>query len=466
MKKIILIIFLLINCQSYAQDIVCDNMNVADAYKLAINTVNINVRRGILAAGGDYGGEWTRDISINSWNGISFIRPEVALSSLWSVTIHKDTIGHQYWDKIIWVIAAYNHYKASGDKDFLQQAYKCGANTMNVLEKTTFDNKYGLFKGPSVFNDGIAGYASPIYDSLNESSYVLDYKNTKELKCLSTNCIYYGAYQSLLEMAKILNTNKQIQGLYQEKAVQLKASILKHLYSEKENKLFYLIDKDGNVDRSQEGMGISFAVIFGILEKENARQLIQNAKTSKYGITSIYPDFARYSAEKPGRHNNIIWPVVNGFFAQSAIVSNNQETFMHEFKGILQLALDQDKGDYNFREIYNPYTGLPDGGWQGNMHWNSCKLQTWSATAYLNMIYFGFIGMRLENEELSFSPFLPDNIHYLAISNIHYRNAELKVILKGNGKKIKSFVLNGKKQENSRIPSSIKASNEISIELE
>jgi len=466
MKKFILIFLIFTKCATYAQEIVCDDSNIAEAYNLAINTVNINVRRGILAAGGDYGGEWTRDISINSWNGVSLLYPEVAKKSLWSVTIHNDTIGHQYWDKIIWVIAAYNHYKASGDKDFLVQAYKCADNTMNALEQTVFDSKYQLFKGPSVFNDGIAGYPSPIYDSLNESSFVLDHKNTSELKCLSTNCIYYGAYQSLLEMSALLNTDKKIQQLYQKKAGQLKASILKYFYSEKENKLFYLLDKEGNVDRSQEGMGISFAVLFGILEKEKAHQLIQNATTSKYGITSIYPDFARYSAEKPGRHNNIIWPVVNGFFAQAAIVSENQEVFNHELKGLMQLALDQDKGDYNFREIYNPYTGFPDGGWQGNTHWNSCKTQTWSATAYLNMVLYGIIGLRLEKDVLSFSPYLPENIQYLAINNIHYHDAILKVIIKGKGKKIKSFLINGNKQQSYQIPTTLKASNEICIEME
>ena len=69
---------ILLTIQLAAQEMNCDNKAIRDAYKLAINTVDINTRRGILAAGGDYGGEWTRDIAINSWNGVSLIRPEVA----------------------------------------------------------------------------------------------------------------------------------------------------------------------------------------------------------------------------------------------------------------------------------------------------------------------------------------------------------------------------------------------------
>ena len=93
------------------------------AFKLAIATVDRNTHQGILAAGADYGGEWTRDCAINAWNGVSLLRPRVAETSLWSVTKNRQTIGHQYWDKIIWTIGAWNHYKVTGSRDFLAQAY-------------------------------------------------------------------------------------------------------------------------------------------------------------------------------------------------------------------------------------------------------------------------------------------------------------------------------------------------------
>ena len=145
---------------------------MTDAYNLAVNTVRINVRRGILAAGGDYGGEWTRDIAINSWNGVSMIMPEVAERSLWSVTLNRDTIGHQYWDKILWVLAANNHYNITGDGVFLQQAYDCAVNTMKQLEQTVFDKEYRLFTGPAVMADGIAGYPEPVFDPANRNNFV------------------------------------------------------------------------------------------------------------------------------------------------------------------------------------------------------------------------------------------------------------------------------------------------------
>jgi glycogen debranching enzyme len=472
MRRIFSILFLFFAFHCYAQDFSCDNPSVKAAYKLAVQTVDINTRRGILAAGADYGGEWTRDIAINSWNGVSLLRPQVAVHSLWSVTINKDTIGHQYWDKIIWTIAAYNHYLVTGDKAFLAQAYFCSANTMNQLEHKTFDANYDLFMGPSVFNDGIAAYPRPIFDTLNYSSGVLDHKNSIYIKCLSTNCVYYGAYLALSKMSIALHKDKKVTADYQQKAESLKKNILKYLYDNGDNSFYYLIDQNGKVHKYQEALGISFAVIFGIIDKEKANQLIHHTVVSKYGITSIYPDFSRYSPEKLGRHNNIIWPMVNGFFAKASLVAGDDSSFTKELFGLTHLALDEDKGNYDFREIYNPNTGKPDGGWQANgpqnrdYHWESCKLQTWSATAYISMILNGLFGFRFSEKLLSFSPFLPSSIHFIEMKGLKYRHCILNVSIKGNGKSIKSFLLDGKEQVEYSISSTIKGKHDIMIVLQ
>ena len=472
MRKIIGFLSLFISINAFSQQLTSNNTAINDAFKLAVQTVDINTRRGILAAGADYGGDWTRDIAINSWNGVSLLRPAIAEKSLWSVTVNKDTIGLQYWDKIIWTIGAYNHYLATGDKVFLKQAYTCSANTMKQLEQMAFDTKYGLFTGPSVFNDGIAAYPEPIYEPGNNSSGVLDHKNSYHIKCLSTNCIYYGAYQALIKMADLVNADKSSIQIYNQKAAALKENILKHLYNKNNNSFYYLIDQNGNAFKSQEGLGISFAVIFGVIDADKATQLISNATVSKYGITSIYPDFPRYSKDKPGRHNNIVWPMVNGFFAKAAITAGSYTTFSNELFSLTHLALDEDKGDYDFREIYNPYTGKPDGGWQANgdkfpeFHWASCKLQTWSATAYISMLFNGVAGLRLNDQTLLFAPYLPEGISDLIIKDLPYRNSILNISIKGKGNTIKSFIVDRKPQKAYSIASTITGIHNIAIVVE
>lgn len=466
MKGILWVILALLPASFFSQTVKSDNEDVEEAYKLAVNTVNINIRRGILAAGGDYGGEWTRDIAINTWNGVSLTNPDVAEKSLWSVTINKDTIGHQYWDKILWVVAARNHYLVTGDKAFLKQAYVCSVNTMKELETIAFDPVYGMFTGPSVFNDGIAGFPEPIFEPENNSSYVLDHKNAFHIKCLSTNSVYYGAYKALAEMGTELKAAKSdIQG-FKAKGEALRNSILKHLYDEKQGKLNYLVDHEGTVDPSQEGLGLAYAIIFGVLNQEQALKVTKQAQVSKFGITSVYPDFPRYSPEKPGRHNNILWPMVNGFYAQATIVAGNKEAFEKELNGLIFLALHGERGKFQFWEIYNPYTGYPDGGWQSNRTWKSCHNQTWSATAYMNMVLYGLAGMRFGVDGLSFSPYLPQNVKDLKLEDFKYRQANLNIAISGNGSKIKSFSVNGKKKTEYKISDKVKGKINIRIELE
>ncbi len=471
MKCIVLVLSFVLSLQSFAQEFSSKNPAINDAFRLAVLTVDINTRRGILAAGGDYGGEWTRDIAINSWNGVSLLRPSVAEKSLWSVTINRDTIGHQYWDKILWAIAAWNHFLVTGDKEFLAQSYRCSDSTMRTLERMTFDPGSGLFLGPSVFNDGIAGYPEPVYEPGNYSSSVLDFKNSSRIKCLSTNCVYYGAYLALAKMSLFLKANHAITEGYQHKAGELKKNILASFYNRSENRFNYLIDQRGNVDTSQEALGISFAVLFGIVDGQQAERLTAHAVVSTFGITSISPDFPRYSKEMPGRHNNIIWPFVNGFFARAALIAGDYATFDHELFSQTHLALDEDKGNYNFREVYNPYSGKPDGGYQDwgesrrNYHWESCRSQTWSATAYIAMVFNGLLGMTFHAESLSFAPYLPDEIGPVELRDLRYRKSQLTIVINGRGHSITSFTVDGRKRTDYSVPSSMEGEHRIVIVL-
>ena len=80
MKKIVPIIFLLwtVSGALRAQSLHYSNTSgKANVFDLAVWTVDNNTDGLLLKAGADYGGEWTRDISINSWNAVSLLRPDV-----------------------------------------------------------------------------------------------------------------------------------------------------------------------------------------------------------------------------------------------------------------------------------------------------------------------------------------------------------------------------------------------------
>lgn len=471
MKRICLLIFVLLLCSSFisAQRLKIENAQkdslISKAFNLAVWTIDHNVRDGILAAGADYGGEWTRDISINSWNGTSLFRPAVAEKSLWSVAINKDTIGHQYWDKIIWVIGAWNHYKVTGDKSFLKQAYICSKNTIADLEKKHFDKQYGLFMGPAHLCDGIAGYPEPPFDPANKSSFVLDHPNTNEMKSLSTNAIYAGVYQSLALMGKELQAPVTEIKQFTAKERELKKNINKNFWSKEKNRYGYLILKNGVKDLSQEGIGIAYSLIFGIPDKQQVSKLFKNIVLMPQGITCVYPHFPRYNNEQTGRHNNIVWPMISGFWGYAAKQYKQYNIFTSELENQAHFAVDKDKGNGNFKEIYHAVTGKPDGGWQSGHQWESCNHQTWSATAYTRMVLNGMFGMDFKTDGISFAPYVPSGYNGVTLENIKYRNADVTVKVKGSGDIIKSFSINGKKAKKPFLPSGLKGNQLIEIEL-
>lgn len=92
--------------------------------------------------------------------------------------------NNQWWDMVIWASAAWNHYKVTGDTNFLSLAYTVTVDTLNKMRHEHFNSTYGLFQGPSFFNDGIAGYPLP-YNTNGGSSFVLDHPGTAELMPLS-----------------------------------------------------------------------------------------------------------------------------------------------------------------------------------------------------------------------------------------------------------------------------------------
>lgn len=465
MKRILLqITAALWACSLPAQIIEAGDERVTEAGNLALTTVKMNVHDGILHAGADYGGEWTRDISINIWNGVSFIDPKTAETSLWAVTEKNGkNIGHQYWDKIIWVRGAYTHYLVSHDSQFLKRAYTCGANTMAQLEKTVFDSRYGLFMGPSVFNDGIAGYDIPIYIPARDSdSHVFDH-DTKRIKCLSTNVIYYIAYQDLNAMHRILygRENKE----FLQKAAALKARIREVFYKPEEDRFIYLIDQNGTPHDYQEALGVAYAVLGGIVDRQEGYRVTCKTEKSAFGIPSVVPHFPRFSDEKPGRHNRLIWPFVSSFYACAALSVGNTADFDKEFYSMATLALDRDKGNRNFYEIFNPDSGKPDGGWQSGWHWDSCRHQTWSATGYVAILLYGVAGIELTSDGICFAPYMPESLGTLNIKGLKYAGMDLNISLSGEGSRVRAFRINGKKSNNYCLPVNLTGVQTVEIEL-
>ncbi|TDV48713.1 MGH1-like glycoside hydrolase domain-containing protein [Actinophytocola oryzae] len=405
-------------------------------------------------AGGGYPSpqRWTRDAAVNAWNATSLLGPIVGANTLWAVVDQQPDGGlivqqdNQWWDQVVWVVAAWHHYQVTGDRAFLTDAYNASTATLAARTTQNYDADFGLFRGPSFMNDGIAGYPSPPWADGVGSSFVLDYPHTDELMCLSTNCLYYGAYVSLAGMADELRRPGEASN-HRRAATALRQAINDHLWREDAGTYGYLIHGAdglaGQLDPSQEGAGLAFAVLFGVADTRRTQRLLDGTHWQPKGIVNVWPHFPRFSDDRPGRHNVIVWPMVHSMFGHAAAAGGRPDLFGRAVTGLADLVAAS-KG--NFYEIYNSVTGAVDGGWQtGNTsRWTSQPDQAWSASGYLRLIFSGLFGLTFTPDRLTLAPTLPADWGPVALHGLPYRDMTLDIELSGAGSKVRSCTIDGR----------------------
>lgn len=466
---------------------------ISRAYRIAIGDIAGNIQfhqSGVLDkkvpciyAGLLYDKPWTRDAAINVWNGIGLLAPEVAKNTLLAqveYTSNQEYIGGQYWDKIIWTLGAWNYYIYTGDRVFLERAHAIAERTMRKMEREEFSSDLGLFRGPAVYGDGVAAYPT-IYtrhlDPKKEGSYsgILDWLDSNDdlknpvgmglpMHALSTNVIYYAAYQTLEKMALELEMKTNTHWTT-DSANDLKKSINQQFWNQDKKSYNYLVDPFGGSD-AQEALGLSFALLFDIPENESQiADIFKSTTTTLAGIPCVYPSFPRYridSVDGYGRHSGTVWPHAQGFWADAAMKYGQYDLFRHEFNALTRHAVR----DVQFYEIYHPTKETFYGGLQEphkTMEWFCAERQTWSATAYLNMLLKNIVGLHFTPDGIDFQPYLPEEISDLELKGLSYRQMVLDIHVLGKGAEIASFKVNGKVKDSFLIDSNLTGKIEIEI---
>ncbi len=447
---------------------------IEKAFRIAMGDLFTNIQyyksgmleqeKSCLLAGFFYDRPWTRDAAMNTWNGFGLLFPQEAKNTLLAQAGKNENsepvIIGQYWDRIIWIIGAWYYYLYTGDKEFLSMAYQTTVNTLKILEDEEFTSEMNLFRGAAVYGDGISAYPL-VYaqhdDNVPQEPYscILDWVHANPTKkadkgyglpmhALSTNCVYFQAYKLLADIEKELELTVNSQWL--EKANKIKQAINKHFWDSARGTYNYLVDPFGNCN-SQEGMGLAYAILFGVADSDQIQSIFKNAVIEPAGIPCVYPSFERYRNEdidSYGRHSGTIWPHIQGFWADAAKKHHHYDAFLHEFINLYTHALR----DNQFVEIYHPKTGKPYGGLQEPTHeqfeeYFISDRQAWSATAYVSMIIKDIMGMNFDSQGISFDPFLPQEISEIGLRNLTYRDAVLDIYIHGNGTKISTFQIDG-----------------------
>lgn len=382
-----------------------------------------------LRTGKEWAGVWTRDVSYSIILSMAALQPEASMISLLKKVnkegqIIQDTGSGGAWpvstDRMIWTLAAWEIYKVTGDRKWLETVYPIIVRSI-LKDSHTVISDNGLVKGETSFIDW------------REQSYPkwMQTVDISQSEAMGTNVLYAAALHAVSEMATVLGKKKE--------AAEFAASsdeLVKNI-----DKTFWLDDKGyygmytyGRdtkiVNPRAETLGEALSIIYDIAPEERQKSISQSNPTTPFGPAIFYPQIA----DMPSYHNNALWPFVASYWTLAQAKAGNEQGTLEGIGSVVRPAalfatnkenFNLDNGDY--------YTELNS----SNMLWSLA-----GNLALTNRILFG---IHFEKDGLLIKPFVPEALAGVrTLNDFPYRGAKLNITVSGYGDEVKAITLNGK----------------------
>lgn len=264
-------------------------------------------------------------------------------------------------------------------------------------------------------------------------------------------------------MSEELNIEAMV---WSEKALKLKTAINKHLWNDSTGMYKFYIDEDEE-SNLQETIGNAYAILIDVADERQAIAIFQNQHVTPAGVPCGWPPLKRYRIDSTSysRHNAVVWPQIQAFWAQAASKYKKTDILYHELNNLAKHAVR----DMQFAEIYHPFSGEIYGGIQERngevLLWEATNRQTWSATGYISMILYGILGININEQGIGFSPCIPKEIDKLQFKNLKYRDMTFNITITGNGSDINKILINGKVGDRARISNNAKGNQIVEVQL-
>jgi len=382
-----------------------------------------------LRTGKEWAGVWTRDVSYSIILSMATLQPEASMISLMkkvnkSGQIIQDTGSGGAWpistDRMVWVLAAYEIYKATGDRKWLETVYPIAVRSLDKDAKTIISGN-GLVKGETSFMDW------------REQSYPrwMQTADISQSEAMGTNVMYAAALKATSRMATLLG-KKQEAAKYQEMADKLASAIDREFWmADKGYYGMYTYGRDNKiVNPRSESLGLALSVLYDIAPADRQKSISENAPQTPFGPPVFFPQIS----DMPNYHNNALWPFVASYWTLAQAKAGNEAGFLEGMGSVFRPAalfatnkenLNLDNGDY-FTEL------------------NSSNM-LWSLSGNLAITTRVIFGLHYEEDGLRIAPFVPEALAGTrSLDNISYRGATIDLTVKGFGAKVKRMTLNGK----------------------
>lgn len=402
-----------------------------------------------LRTGKEWAGVWTRDVSYSIILSMAFLQPEASMISLMKKVnaegqIIQDTGSGGAWpistDRMVWALAAYEIYKVTGDRAWLEKVYPIVERSFAKDALSTYSD-CGLVKGETSFIDW------------REQSYPrwMQTADIAQSEAMGTNMVHAAGLQILSDMAQDLGKKKAAQ----EYAAQAEA-LVKNI-----NDTFWLDDKGyygmytyGRdfpiLNPRAETLGESLAILYDIAPADRQRSITENNPVTPYGAAIFYPQIA----DMPNYHNNALWPFVASYWALANAKVGNEDGTLEAIGSVVRPAalFATNKENFNL-DNGDIFTEL-----------NSSNM-LWSLSGNLALTNRILFGIHFEKDGLRFAPFVPKTLaDTRRLENFDYRGAKLNITVEGYGSGIKSMTFNGKEVKDGFIAAkALKKGGDINI---
>ena len=382
-----------------------------------------------LRTGKEWSGVWTRDVSYSIILSMAYMQPEASMISLMkkvnpSGQIIQDTGSGGAWpistDRMIWVVAAYEIYKVTGDRSWLEKVYPIAVRAIEKNDLTVMSDA-GLMKGETSFIDW------------REQSYPrwMQTVDISQSEAMGTNMAYVAALRATADMARILGKKKEAERFTAQADALAQAVHARFWMPDKGYYGMYTYGRDNLVMNPRaETLGESLAIIYDIAPADAVKSISENNPNTPFGAAIFYPQIA----DMPNYHNNALWPFVGSYWAIAQAKAGNEAGTMEAIGAVFRPAalFATNKENFNL-DNGDIFTEL-----------NSSNM-LWSLSGNIALTTRILFGIHFEPDGLVISPFVPKALGGTrTLDNFHYRGATLNITVNGYGANVKSISLNGK----------------------
>ena len=387
-----------------------------------------------LRTGKEWSGVWTRDVSYSILLSMAYLQPEATRISLMKKVdrlgrIIQDTGSGGAWpvstDRMIWAVAAYEYYLVTGDKEWLKKIYPIIKKSLeDDLYSNLYSKKTGLVKGETSFIDW------------REQSYPkwMQTADIHQSEATGTSIVHARAWQVLARIAAQLGHKKEA-AKAEEQAQKIIDGINANMWNaDKGYYNMYTYGRDNLIANPRaETLGESLAILWDVADADRARTITESNPTTPFGAAIFYPQIA----DMPAYHNNALWPWVGSFWALANAKAGNEKGVMQAIGAVFRPAALFATNKENFN--------LDNGDIATEL--NSSNM-LWCLAGNIALTHKILFGIDFTEEGLAFHPFVPEALgQERTLSNFEYRGCRLNITVKGFGKNIASFTVNGKTQQ-------------------